>query len=93
MHKESLEYIISEFVEKISDRIIPDCDYDIGDRVFVAHVTIKDKTPKAVKGTVIECPNKDEYGWYCRIKGDNGNHYRVPLKQNEVRKGTTAILE
>lgn len=70
----------------------PSTDFEEGDRVLVCH-TRKDGTgTKHTLGTVIEVLQKDENGWYTRVAGDNGKHYRIGLKYDEERLGSKAIV-
>ena len=64
-----------------------DTDFEEGDRVLVCHIR-KDGTRVHTVGTVIEAAGKDDKGYYTRVLGDNGNHYRAGLKYNEERLGT-----
>lgn len=71
---------------------LPATDFEEGDRVLVCH-TRKDGTgTKHTLGTVIEVLQKDENGWYTRVAGDNGKHYRIGLKYDEERLGSKAIV-
>lgn len=71
---------------------LPETDFEEGDRVLVCH-TRKDGTgTKHTLGTVIEVLQKDENGWYTRVAGDNGKHYRIGLKYDEERLGSKAIV-
>ena len=64
-----------------------DTDFDEGDRVLVCHIR-KDGERVHTVGTVIESAGLDSKGYYTRVLGDNGNHYRAGLKYNEERLGT-----
>lgn len=65
----------------------PDTDFSIGDRVLICHIR---KTGERVHtvGEVIEVLGHDDKGWYTRLLGSNGKHYRAGLKFNEERLGT-----
>lgn len=65
----------------------PDTDFNIGDRVLICHIR---KTGERVHtvGEVIEVLGHDDKGWYTRLLGSNGKHYRAGLKFNEERLGT-----
>jgi hypothetical protein len=66
----------------------PDTDFSIGDRVYVCHIR-KDGTGTIhVKGTVTDVLQQDEDGWYTRVEGDNGKHYRTGIVFDETRKGS-----
>lgn len=65
----------------------PATDFEEGDRVLVCHIR-KDGTRVHTVGTVIEAAGKDDKGYYTRVLGDNGNHYRAGLKYDEERLGT-----
>ena len=66
---------------------LPATDFEEGDRVLVCHIR-KDGTRVHTVGTVIEAAGEDDKGYYTRVAGDNGNHYRAGLKYNEERLGT-----
>lgn len=66
---------------------LPATDFEEGDRVLVCHIR-KDGTRVHTVGTVIEAAGKDDKGYYTRVLGDNGNHYRAGLKYDEERLGT-----
>jgi ketosteroid isomerase-like protein len=66
----------------------PDTDFSVGDRVYVCHIR-KDGTGTIhVKGTVTDVLQQDEDGWYTRVEGDNGKHYRTGIVFDETRKGS-----
>lgn len=73
----------------IADDVVDDVDTDFeeGDRVLVCHIR-KDGERVHTVGTVIEAAGEDDRGYYTRVLGDNGNHYRAGLKYNEERLGT-----
>lgn len=73
----------------VTDAIVDDVDTDFeeGDRVLVCHIR-KDGERVHTVGTVIEAAGEDDKGYYTRVLGDNGNHYRAGLKYNEERLGT-----
>ena len=73
--------IVEETVEEV------DTDFDLDDRVLVCHIR-KDGERVQTVGTVIEVAGKDDVGYYTRVLGDNGKHYRAGLKYNEERLGT-----
>jgi Trk K+ transport system NAD-binding subunit len=73
--------IVEETVEEV------DTDFDLDDRVLVCHIR-KDGERVHTVGTVIEVAGKDDVGYYTRVEGDNGKHYRAGLKYNEERLGT-----
>lgn len=67
--------------------VLPDTDFSLGDVVLVCHVRKNGERVHTV-GEVIEVCGHDDKGWYTRVKGNNGKHYRAGLKFNEERKGT-----
>lgn len=69
------------------DTSLPATDFDEGDRVLVCHVRKNGDRVHTV-GTVIEACGHDDKGWYTRVAGDNGKHYRAGLTYNEERLGT-----
>ena len=69
------------------DTSLPETDFDEGDRVLVCHVRKNGDRVHTV-GTVIEACGHDDKGWYTRVEGDNGKHYRAGLTYNEERLGT-----
>ena len=73
-------------VEEVVDDT-PDTDFEVGDRVLVCHIR-KDGTRVHTVGTVDTVLGQDAKGWYTRVTGDNGKHYRAGLKFNEERLGT-----
>jgi Trk K+ transport system NAD-binding subunit len=73
--------VVEETVEEV------DTDFDLDDRVLVCHIR-KDGERVHTVGTVIEVAGKDDVGYYTRVEGDNGKHYRAGLKYNEERLGT-----
>ena len=72
---------------EVDDVDTPDTDFEEGERVLVCHIR-KDGTRVHTVGTVIEAAGEDDKGYYTRVLGDNGNHYRAGLKYNEERLGT-----
>lgn len=70
---------------------LPDTDFDIGDRVIICH-TRHDGTTIHTAGEVIEVCQKDDKGYYTRVLGENGKHYRIGLHYDEVRLGSKAIV-
>jgi hypothetical protein len=66
---------------------MPETDFEVDDRVLVCHIR-KDGERVHTVGTVIEVCGKDDKGWYTRVLGDNGKHYRTGLTYNEERLGT-----
>lgn len=65
----------------------PSTDFEEGDRVLVCHVRKNGDRVHTV-GTVIEALGQDDKGYYTRVLGDNGKHYRAGLTYNEERLGT-----
>ena len=65
----------------------PDTDFEEGDTVLVCHVRKNGERVHTV-GTVIKALGHDDKGWYTRVAGNNGKHYRAGLKYNEERLGT-----
>ena len=65
----------------------PDTDFSVGDRVLVCHIR-KDGERVHTVGEVIETLGHDDKGWYTRVLGSNGKHYRAGLTFNEERLGT-----
>lgn len=70
---------------------LPDTDFAVGDRVLVCHQR-KDGTPVHTYGTVDTVLGADDYGYYTRVTGDNGKHYRAGLFYNQERKGTKIVI-
>lgn len=66
---------------------LPDTDFEVDDRVLVCHVRKNGDRVHTV-GTVIETCGYDDKGWYTRVLGDNGKHYRAGLTYNAERLGT-----
>lgn len=66
---------------------VPDTDFNVDDRVLVCHIRKNGDRVHTV-GTVIETCGYDDKGWYTRVLGDNGKHYRAGLKYNDERLGT-----
>ena len=67
---------------------LPDTDFSVGDAVDVYHLRKDGVTVTHTTGTVIETCGKDDKGWYTRVEGDNGKHYKTGLKYNEARLGS-----
>lgn len=65
----------------------PETDFSVGDRVLVCHVRRNGDRVHTV-GTVSTACGHDDKGWYTRVDGDNGKHYRAGLTYNEERLGT-----
>lgn len=74
-----------------SSSYLPDTDFDIGDRVIICH-TKHDGTTIHTAGEVIEIQQQDDKGYYTRVLGENGKHYRIGLHYDEVRLGSKAIV-
>lgn len=72
--------------------VLPDTDFDIGDRVVICHQKKDGSGTKHTGGTVIEIQKQDDKGWYTRVEGDNGKHYRIGLHYDEERLGSKAIV-
>lgn len=68
----------------------PTSDFAIGDRVLVCHIKKDGSGSLHTDGTVSDIA-QDDTGWYVRVDGDNGKHYRCGLHLDEVRKGTQII--
>lgn len=62
-------------------------DFTVGDEVLICHIR-RDGERVHTMGTVIETYGHDDIGYYTRVLGDNGKHYRAGLKYNEERLGT-----
>ena len=67
----------------------PDTDFRVGDTVTVIHHRRNGETV-TVDGEVIDI-NKDNVGWYVRVAGVNGNHYKAGLHYGEERLGTYIV--
>lgn len=65
----------------------PDTDFIVGERVLVCHIRKNGERVHTV-GTVDTVLGHDDKGWYTRVTGDNGKHYRAGLTYNEERLGT-----
>ena len=70
---------------------LPHTDFTVGDEVLVCH-TRKDGTPVHTYGTVDTVLGKDDYGYYTRVTGENGKHYKTGIVYNEERKGSRICL-
>lgn len=66
---------------------MPDTDFAVGDEVLVCHVRKNGERVHTV-GTVDTVLGQDDKGWYTRVTGDNGKHYRAGLLFNQERLGT-----
>lgn len=71
---------------------LPTTDFEVGDEVVICHQKKDGTGTKHTGGTVIETLQKDENGWYTRVLGDNGKHYRIGLHYDEERLGSKAIV-
>ena len=65
----------------------PDTDFTVGQAVMVYHTRANGEGVKTL-GVVDTVLGKDDKGWYTRVTGNNGNHYRAGLHFNEERLGT-----
>lgn len=70
-----------------TDLSLPETDFDMDDEVLVCHIRKNGERVHTV-GKVIEVCGKDDKGYYTRVEGANGKHYRAGLKYNEERLGT-----
>lgn len=70
---------------------LPYTDFTVGDEVLVCH-TRKDGTSVHTYGTVDTVLSKDDYGYYTRVTGENGKHYKTGIVYNEERKGSRICL-
>lgn len=68
----------------------PYTDFDLNDRVLVCHIR-KNGDRVHTMGKVIEVLGKDDKGWYTRVLGDNGKHYRTGLEFNQERLGSMIV--
>lgn len=81
-------YTSGDAVADTDDNIeAPYTDFEVDDRVLVCHIRKNGDRVHTV-GTVIETCGNDDKGWYTRVLGDNGKHYRAGLTYNEERLGT-----
>ena len=69
----------------------PATDFTVGDRVLICHIRKDGTGTKHTHGTVDAVLQQDEYGWYTRVTGDNGKHYRTGLVIDEERKGSKVV--
>lgn len=83
--------VVDDVVVDDAPVALPDTDFDIDDRVLVCHIR-KDGTRVHTMGTVIEVQGADDKGFYTRVLGDNGKHYRTGLKYNEERLGSMIVM-
>ena len=92
LKKDGNNVVINIFESSSSSPVVeaPATDFKVGDKVFVCHIA-KDGNTKHTRGEVIEVQRKDEDGWYTRILGDNGKHYRTGLKVDEARKNSKVV--
>lgn len=81
----NVDHAVADVIADEVDNV--DTDFEEGDRVLVCHIR-NDDTRVHTVGTVIEAAGKDDKGYYTRVLGDNGKHYRAGLKYNEERLGT-----
>lgn len=88
LNQPTVEAPVVDDVDVVDDT--PYTDFDEGDRVLVCHIR---KTGQRVHtmGTVIESLGHDDKGWYTRVLGDNGKHYRTGLEYNEERLGSMIV--
>ena len=83
--------VVDDVVVDDAPVALPDTDFDIDDRVLVCHIR-KDGTRVHTMGTVIEVQGADDKGFYTRVLGDNGKHYRTGLTYNEERLGSMIVM-
>lgn len=77
--------------EGVETPTLPDTDFDIGDRVLVCHQR-KDGTPVHTYGIVDTVLGYDDNGYYTRVTGDNGKHYRTGIVYNQERLGSKIVI-
>lgn len=78
-------------VEDVEDTVdTPDTDFEVGQRVLVCHIR-KDGTRVHTFGTVDTVLGYDDNGYYTRVTGDNGKHYRTGIVYNQERKGSMIV--
>lgn len=78
----------ADFAEDVD--ATPPTDFEEGDRVMVCHIK-KNGQSKHTDGTVTTVLGCDEDGYYTRVTGDNGCHYKTGLVIDEERKGSKII--
>ena len=83
--------VVDDVVVDDAPVALPDTDFDLDDRVLVCHIR-RDGTRVHTMGTVIEVQGADDKGFYTRVLGDNGKHYRTGLKYNEERLGSMIVM-
>ena len=79
-----------DIADTFDDDVVDDTpytDFSVGDKVLVCHIR-KDGERVHTVGEVIETLGHDDKGWYTRVLGNNGKHYRAGLTFNEERVGT-----
>lgn len=69
----------------------PVTDFTVGDRVLICHIKKDGTGTKHTHGTVTDVLQQDDDGWYTRVEGDNGKHYRTGLMIDEERKGSKIV--
>lgn len=79
----------ADVIDTIDER--PATDFTVGDRVLICHIRKDGSGTKHTHGTVDAVLQQDEYGWYTRVTGDNGKHYRTGLVIDEERKGSKVV--
>lgn len=68
----------------------PETDFEVGERVLVCHIR-KDGSRVHTTGVVDTVLGYDEDGYYTRVTGDNGKHYRTGVVYNQERKGSMIV--
>lgn len=88
----NINFYGSDFIEP-EEELLPDTDFEVGDRVVVCHTKKDGSGTIHPTGEVIETLGKDDKGWYTRVLGDNGKHYRTGLKMDEERLRSKIIYK
>lgn len=71
---------------------LPATDFKVGDKVFVCHLKKDGSGTKHTFGVVDQVQQKDDKGYYTRVTGENGCHYRTGLLLNEERLGSKIVF-
>lgn len=80
----------NDVVDSTPAPALPVTDFAVGDRVLVCHIR-RDGTRVHTVGTVDTVCGHDDTGWYTKVTGDNGKHYKTGVLFNQERLGSMII--
>lgn len=89
---------LDELAERCNDALVeeddvaeeeeaPEAAFEVDDIIDFVNVN-REGNMEFLTGRVIEGPNRDENGWYCRAKTREGRKFKVPVNLTDTRLGT-----